>query len=414
MSNLKEKMQNQKLNIDMGRFEDFPYEQLVSMVNPYSFYFNIHTPQEVLQFLQAVHVKYSKQNSHDYVPLSYKKQEPQTMGFTQFGKNPQIAINSSLSDIFSFMKASGNKYFPFYLYEIIIHESNHIFQIEAVNENKFSFLDNENRIGALYQRLMVEIEKQYVADKLSKDNTKNKTLSNFFDIDDLVLDIKERREEPFFYGNEPCEIAARDNTCRECSKLLNILDLPLEHQILFKTYLLEQARASVYLAYDEKHTNKNFFWGLIKAELLDEFSNVKRARIDLCEEIDKVFASQGLKTLESVESDFYAEAEQLTKRLLVRARLVSKRFDDKEKSESLSIESEKLAAAYDKMIDKLFLKRAQNYMNISSQYFDLFPILKQQHQLALRPRIREELLGDKNVVESLVGDSHFVIKEKKR
>ena len=72
---------------------------------------------------------------------------------------------------------------------------------------------------------MDNINKQYNSDKFCKDETKNILLSNFFYIFDLVFDIRKSTNESFFYGNEPCEIAARDYTCQECAKLLNLPNL---------------------------------------------------------------------------------------------------------------------------------------------------------------------------------------------
>ena len=57
MAELKNKMFNYKNDIDVGKFENYSYEQLMSLVNPYKFYFEIDNKQELLQYLQAVHIK---------------------------------------------------------------------------------------------------------------------------------------------------------------------------------------------------------------------------------------------------------------------------------------------------------------------------------------------------------------------
>ena len=362
MAELKNKMFNYKNDIDVGKFENYSYEQLMSLVNPYKFYFEIDNKQELLQYLQAVHIKYCESKNEQYSPCKYRKFNGGTMGFTKFEANPSVEFNSKIGDSYEFMKACFNKFFPFIVFEFVIHESNHIFQINAINSGDFSKLQPESKIGALYQKLMDNINKQYNSDKFCKDETKNILLSNFFDIDDLVFDIRKSTNESFFYGNEPCEIAARDYTCQECAKLLNLPNLSTEIKRLFSAFIQEQARDSVYHAYDEKTSNFNFFLNILKADLLTDYPNVKQAKQELCDYVDGVFQGLGLRTINQVDNDLYSGAERITKKLLARAKIINSKIENNtEVNSKLEAEAEKLADSYDRMVDNLFFKRIDDY-----------------------------------------------------
>ncbi len=388
-------------------------EQLMSLVNPYKFYFEIDNKQELLQYLQAVHIKYCESKNEQYSPCKYKKYNGGTMGFTKFEANPSVEFNSKIGDSYEFMKACFNKFFPFIVFEFVIHESNHIFQINAINSADFSKLQPESKIGALYQKLMDNINKQYNSDKFCKDETKNILLSNFFDIDDLVFDIRKSTNESFFYGNEPCEIAARDYTCQECAKLLNLPNLSTEIKRLFSAFIQEQARDSVYHAYDEKTSNFNFFLNILKADLLTDYPNVKQAKKELCDYVDGVFQGLGLRTINQVDNDLYSGAERITKRLLARAKIINSKIENNtEVNSKLEAEAEKLADSYDRMVDNLFFKRIDDYKQLERQYFELFPILQNQKKTIMKTRKREELLGDKNTVEGVLYENDFIIKKR--
>ncbi len=413
MAELKNKMFNYKNDIDMGKFENYSYEQLMSLVNPYKFYFEIDNKQELLQYLQAVHIKYCESKNEQYSPCKYKKYNGGTMGFTKFEANPSVEFNSKIGDSYEFMKACFNKFFPFIVFEFVIHESNHIFQINAINSGDFSKLQPESKIGALYQKLMDNINKQYNSDKFCKDETKNILLSNFFDIDDLVFDIRKSTNESFFYGNEPCEIAARDYTCQECAKLLNLPNLSTEIKRLFSAFIQEQARDSVYHAYDEKTSNFNFFLNILKADLLTDYPNVKQAKQELCDYVDGVFQGLGLRTINQVDNDLYSGAERITKKLLARAKIINSKIENNtEVNSKLEAEAEKLADSYDRMLDNLFFKRIDDYKQLERQYFELFPILQNQKKTIMKTRKREELLGDKNTVEGVLYENDFIIKKR--
>ncbi len=413
MAELKNKMFNYKNDIDVGKFENYSYEQLMSLVNPYKFYFEIDNKQELLQYLQAVHIKYCESKNEQYSPCKYKKYNGGTMGFTKFEANPSVEFNSKIGDSYEFMKACFNKFFPFIVFEFVIHESNHIFQINAINSGDFSKLQPESKVGALYQKLMDNINKQYNSDKFCKDETKNILLSNFFDIDDLVFDIRKSTNESFFYGNEPCEIAARDYTCQECAKLLNLPNLSTEIKRLFSAFIQEQARDSVYHAYDEKTSNFNFFLNILKADLLTDYPNVKQAKQELCDYVDGVFQGLGLRTINQVDNDLYSGAERITKRLLARAKIINSKIENNtEVNSKLEAEAEKLADSYDRMVDNLFFKRIDDYKQLERQYFELFPILQNQKKTIMKTRKREELLGDKNTVEGVLYENDFIIKKR--
>ena len=413
MAELKNKMFNYKNDIDVGKFENYSYEQLMSLVNPYKFYFEIDNKQELLQYLQAVHIKYCESKNEQYSPCKYRKCNGGTMGFTKFEANPSVEFNSKIGDSYEFMKACFNKFFPFIVFEFVIHESNHIFQINAINSGDFSKLQPESKIGALYQKLMDNINKQYNSDKFCKDETKNILLSNFFDIDDLVFDIRKSTNESFFYGNEPCEIAARDYTCQECAKLLNLPNLSTEIKRLFSAFIQEQARDSVYHAYDEKTSNFNFFLNILKADLLTDYPNVKQAKQELCDYVDGVFQGLGLRTINQVDNDLYSGAERITKKLLARAKIINSKIENNtEVNSKLEAEAEKLADSYDRMVDNLFFKRIDDYKQLERQYFELFPILQNQKKTIMKTRKREELLGDKNTVEGVLYENDFIIKKR--
>ena len=413
MAELKNKMFNYKNDIDVGKFENYSYEQLMSLVNPYKFYFEIDNKQELLQYLQAVHIKYCESKNEQYSPCKYRKFNGGTMGFTKFEANPSVEFNSKIGDSYEFMKACFNKFFPFIVFEFVIHESNHIFQINAINSGDFSKLQPESKIGALYQKLMDNINKQYNSDKFCKDETKNILLSNFFDIDDLVFDIRKSTNESFFYGNEPCEIAARDYTCQECAKLLNLPNLSTEIKRLFSAFIQEQARDSVYHAYDEKTSNFNFFLNILKADLLTDYPNVKQAKQELCDYVDGVFQGLGLRTINQVDNDLYSGAERITKKLLARAKIINSKIENNtEVNSKLEAEAEKLADSYDRMVDNLFFKRIDDYKQLERQYFELFPILQNQKKTIMKTRKREELLGDKNIVEGVLYENDFIIKKR--
>ncbi len=413
MAELKNKMFNYKNDIDVGKFENYSYEQLMSLVNPYKFYFEIDNKQELLQYLQAVHIKYCESKNEQYSPCKYRKFNGGTMGFTKFEANPSVEFNSKIGDSYEFMKACFNKFFPFIVFEFVIHESNHIFQINAINSGDFSKLQPESKIGALYQKLMDNINKQYNSDKFCKDETKNILLSNFFDIDDLVFDIRKSTNESFFYGNEPCEIAARDYTCQECAKLLNLPNLSTEIKRLFSAFIQEQARDSVYHAYDEKTSNFNFFLNILKADLLTDYPNVKQAKQELCDYVDGVFQGLGLRTINQVDNDLYSGAERITKKLLARAKIINSKIENNtEVNSKLEAEAEKLADSYDRMVDNLFFKRIDDYKQLERQYFELFPILQNQKKTIMKTRKREELLGDKNTVEGVLYENDFIIKKR--
>ncbi len=413
MAELKNKMFNYKNDIDVGKFENYSYEQLMSLVNPYKFYFEIDNKQELLQYLQAVHIKYCESKNEQYSPCKYRKFNGGTMGFTKFEANPSVEFNSKIGDSYEFMKACFNKFFPFIVFEFVIHESNHIFQINAINSGDFSKLQPESKIGALYQKLMDNINKQYNSDKFCKDETKNILLSNFFDIDDLVFDIRKSTNESFFYGNEPCEIAARDYTCQECAKLLNLPNLSTEIKRLFSAFIQEQARDSVYHAYDEKTSNFNFFLNILKADLLTDYPNVKQAKQELCDYVDGVFQGLGLRTINQVDNDLYIGAERITKKLLARAKIINSKIENNtEVNSKLEAEAEKLADSYDRMVDNLFFKRIDDYKQLERQYFELFPILQNQKKTIMKTRKREELLGDKNTVEGVLYENDFIIKKR--
>ena len=406
-------MFNYKNDIDVGKFENYSYEQLMSLVNPYKFYFEIDNKQELLQYLQAVHIKYCESKNEQYSPCKYRKFNGGTMGFTKFEANPSVEFNSKIGDSYEFMKACFNKFFPFIVFEFVIHESNHIFQINAINSGDFSKLQPESKIGALYQKLMDNINKQYNSDKFCKDETKNILLSNFFDIDDLVFDIRKSTNESFFYGNEPCEIAARDYTCQECAKLLNLPNLSTEIKRLFSAFIQEQARDSVYHAYDEKTSNFNFFLNILKADLLTDYPNVKQAKQELCDYVDGVFQGLGLRTINQVDNDLYSGAERITKKLLARAKIINSKIENNtEVNSKLEAEAEKLADSYDRMVDNLFFKRIDDYKQLERQYFELFPILQNQKKTIMKTRKREELLGDKNTVEGVLYENDFIIKKR--
>ena len=413
MAELKNKMFNYKNDIDVGKFENYSYEQLMSLVNPYKFYFEIDNKQELLQYLQAVHIKYCESKNEQYSPCKYRKFNGGTMGFTKFEANPSVEFNSKIGDSYEFMKACFNKFFPFIVFEFVIHESNHIFQINAINSGDFSKLQPESKIGALYQKLMDNINKQYNSDKFCKDETKNILLSNFFDIDDLVFDIRKSTNESFFYGNEPCEIASRDYTCQECAKLLNLPNLSTEIKRLFSAFIQEQARDSVYHAYDEKTSNFNFFLNILKADLLTDYPNVKQAKQELCDYVDGVFQGLGLRTINQVDNDLYSGAERITKKLLARAKIINSKIENNtEVNSKLEAEAEKLADSYDRMVDNLFFKRIDDYKQLERQYFELFPILQNQKKTIMKTRKREELLGDKNTVEGVLYENDFIIKKR--
>ncbi len=413
MAELKNKMFNYKNDIDVGKFENYSYEQLMSLVNPYKFYFEIDNKQELLQYLQAVHIKYCESKNEQYSPCKYRKFNGGTMGFTKFEANPSVEFNSKIGDSYEFMKACFNKFFPFIVFEFVIHESNHIFQINAINSGDFSKLQPESKIGALYQKLMDNINKQYNSDKFCKDEAKNILLSNFFDIDDLVFDIRKSTNESFFYGNEPCEIAARDYTCQECAKLLNLANLSTEIKRLFSAFIQEQARDSVYHAYDEKTSNFNFFLNILKADLLTDYPNVKQAKQELCDYVDGVFQGLGLRTINQVDNDLYSGAERITKKLLARAKIINSKIENNtEVNSKLEAEAEKLADSYDRMVDNLFFKRIDDYKQLERQYFELFPILQNQKKTIMKTRKREELLGDKNTVEGVLYENDFIIKKR--
>ncbi len=417
--NLTKQMYNYKHNIDVGKYGDFSYEQLICMLDPEEFYYHVTSKEELLQFMQALHIGYSCEMGEQYVPVVFSKLQGKTDGFVMPGDDIKIQINHKLGDMYNIMKECYNTYYPFYLFEVVIHESNHIFQDAAIEAGDFDRLSIENKIGALHYALAQKMRDCHARELIDLDEEKNDNLYAFLDIEDLISEIKGERNGEFFYGNEPCEIAARSNALREAEKLLKIPTLSKSGIKLFKEYILSRKQNNVFMVTENSDTNYVFFMDLLKAEMFTADPEIKILRDKLIEVVDAEFSKQGLPTIGGFEEGFYASAERITKRLLDRAKALDDKMyeikklpkaEQEEAKKALQAEQDKLAASYDRYIDRLFLKRIENFKIINKQYYKLFPYIIETKPVTKIDN-KDERLGDLYSFEGIRHSEHIRIKK---
>lgn len=416
MAKLTTQMFNYKNKIDVGKFGDYTFEQLLDVVSPDNFYFEVESGEQLLQFIQALHIGYSGEHNQAFAPAKYRTFKDGTSALTTSQKKPQLYINKEIGELYDFMKACYSFYFPFYIFEITIHESNHVFQMNAINENNFENLDFENKIGALHQAVALRIANNYNKNNFSENPELNKMLCSFFNIDDLASELKKFDNEFFYYGNNPCEIAARDNAFIECEKLSKNPRYSSEVRKMFRAYVTELGKDNVDFAYGEKSSNYMFFLDLLKADLFTADPQIKQAKQLLCSEIDKHFLSLGLKTIKQADVSLIDNAQKITEQLYSKAEFIHNApdsvYNDEGDKTELSPMEQELAAMYDKLIEQLFLKQHEDYKVLQKQYYELFPTLK-QNKAKVKPRpSHDELLGDKNTFEALMVSNEFKVIKK--
>lgn len=417
MAKLTKQMFNYKNKIDVGKFGEYTFDQLIEVVNPDNFYFEIENGEQLLQFMQALHIGYCGEHNEDFSKLKYHQFTDGTSALTTSKGKPQVLVNKEIGELFDFMKACYSFYFPFYIFEITMHESNHVFQMNAVHNNNFDNLNYENKIGALHQAVALRITKHYNEDSFSNNSKINNMLCAFFNIDDLVGKIKEFEDDFFYYGNNPCEIAARDNAFLECEKLTKMSSFSSEVKKMFRAYLTELGKDNVDFAFNEKDSNYMFFLDLLKADLFEGDPEIKKAKQMLCSEIDKRFSSLGLKTIKQADDSLIDNAQKITDELYKKAELIHSSPDsvygEDENKHNLSPMEEELAKMYDNLIENLFLKKHADYKVLQKQYFQLFPTLMDNKQRIKPKQSHDELLGDKNTLEALILSDEFKVVKKR-
>ncbi len=289
-----------KSQMFLGKFENYSWEQLCELINPDVFYSQIHSGEELKTFMQALSFNFCIKNGCTPMPVIVSA-DPNTdiayttkKGLTQ-GKS-KVVVNKQFLEMFNYMSHHKNTYFPYFIYEIMLHESIHVWQIQAIyNSLMLNKMPSDLQVAVLDQKLN-ELKIMAVATGRIGVKDGADILSSTFMLEKVLYNAKRTSENPLWdYSNSPSEITARDHATK------TLLDIVLAHaNPQFKTVLEEYVKDSNHQSYtlltDPRYSNYDFFEELKYCQLFEEISEIASPYDLLSTVVDASLKRQGLPT----------------------------------------------------------------------------------------------------------------------
>ena len=289
-----------KKTMGLGKFENYSWEDLCKLVNPTQFYSLVRTPEELRSFMQALSFNFCLNNGCTPMPLMFLSDPNIDVAYTTrknlSGGKSKIVVNQNYSTMLSQMAHEKNTYFPYFLFEITLHESIHVWQIQALyNMLMLNKMPSDMQIAVLDQKLN-ELKVQALANGQIKATGANDLVSSTFMIEKVLHNAAKRSENPLWdYSNSPSEIVARDHACQELNKIVKQFAQPQFLGVLSE-YVKDSNHQSFALLTDKQFNNYNFFEELKYCQLFEDVHEVKAPYELLSTIVDGSLKRQNLTT----------------------------------------------------------------------------------------------------------------------
>lgn len=349
-----------------GRYDKLSFKHLCAIIAQGNFFDYVENIDYFHEFIKALSNKFCEVKGIIPPEISFEKL-PQFSAYAEtffdFANpqiRPKIKINTSLDKLFDVMQHHDNKFFPYLVFESIVHENCHVSQINAMIDNNFENVNDQNKISALNTKMSFLIKQAILDGQISLDEELNPKLSAIFRLDLLEKAFVDFVNTYYTYGNSPHEIAARDFAQEECENLLTLPNLTEEQKHRLQCFIDYSRLNSKSLLYNPKFNNYDFMEDLKRSQLFTAQPEILRVREELIEIVDKIFESKGLLTVEEAERmDILISLDEQFEFLKTR---VGIDFDERE----YEIRCEKLE-------QKALKKQEMLEQKLNAQYVSLFP-----------------------------------------
>ena len=290
-----------------GRYDKLNFKQLCAIIAQGNFFDYVENIEYFHEFIKALSNKFCEVKGIFPPEISFEKL-PQFSAYAEtffdFANpqiRPKIKINTTLDKLFDVMQHHNNKFFPYLVFESIVHENCHVSQINAMIDNNFENVNDQNKISALNTKMSFLIKQAILDGQISLDEELNPKLSAIFRLDLLEKAFVDFVNTYYTYGNSPHEIAARDFAQEECENLLTLPNLTEEQKHRLQCFIDYSKLNSKSLLYNPKFNNYDFMEDLKRSQLFTAQPEILRVREELIEIVDKIFESKGLLTVEEAE-----------------------------------------------------------------------------------------------------------------
>lgn len=296
---LKDEMLKRKFN--MGRFANLSYDELLTFIVPKKFYDHITSSEVLEQFIQALNFHFSEENGFIPTKIKFLDFETAEMGRTYVTDfNVSIDVSNDLKEMFNVMKQYQNIYFPYIVFETIIHETVHSFQFKAMIDESISKLPFENKIAVLGQ--LLSLNKLYaIENNLISNDSKNKELCEKFKLQQMHDEMQMKVNRLYKYGDDPLELAAREITLVECLKLLKLPNLTSADKKFLENNVFMSKLNSKELSENPALNNYNFLNEILESSLFTAVPAISTIRQKLISLIDNKFKEMNMLTIKQYE-----------------------------------------------------------------------------------------------------------------
>ena len=304
-----------KSQLGLDKFANYSWEQLCELINPDKFYSQVRSSNELRSFMQALSFNFCVKHGCTPMPVVISADPNTDIAYTTKKDLSQgqskVVVNKQFLEMFNYMSHHKNTYFPYFIYEIMLHESVHVWQIQAAyNTLMLSFMPSDMQIAVLDQKLN-ELKIMAVATRRISVKDGADVLGSAFMIEKVLHNAKRNSENPLWdYSNSPSEITARDHTSKTLNEIVRDYATP-QFQTILGEYVKDSNHQSFTLLLDPRYNNYNFFEELKYCQLFEEISEIASPYDLLSTVVDYSLKRQGLPTY----SDYLKKTDE---ELLVR------------------------------------------------------------------------------------------------
>ena len=290
-----------------GKFDEFNYYDLCFLISKGLFFNYIKTANDLHEFINALSQKFCAINNYVAPQINFNELSNFfTFAHTEFDlanlqNKPSITINTSIFKMFDIMKLNNNQFYPYIVFESVIHEHCHVLQLDAIRTNNFDSLNDENKISALNLKMENLIKQAVIDGKVSIDKEINPELAHVLWLEMLQNSLLNTVFTFFNYGNSPHEIAARDFALCECEKLETLPGLTDFEKNRINCFVNYSKFNAFSLLFDSQYNNYDFMENLKRSQLFTAQPEILEIRKKIVSIIDKNFSKNGLLTVKEVE-----------------------------------------------------------------------------------------------------------------
>ena len=196
--------------IKMG-LKELDYKELLLLASNSSFYKTIVTREDVVEYLNAIHLSYCKLNNIKSVKIEISSDlADNTYGAYNYNDR-KIYINSKFLEMFYDCKDENNSYYPYALISTIVHESRHLWQHQNIKLMFKEDTSNKDKLSLYSLHKKMHEVKETKKIKLPKKQKSVTTIADALNVSKIMFLGFEFEIE---YSNCPCELDAEEEVLK--------------------------------------------------------------------------------------------------------------------------------------------------------------------------------------------------------